>query len=324
MSVIHKAARVFADEGITGLVRRTARKAFGPPPTRVEPLPAPVDPADALAEQLATAKAEFAAQADTFARRCRELGYSGLEDYYWYHAVDLGNGLVTPGDYDFRDHISAFGFPADLSGTRVLDVGSATGYFAFAFERRGADVTSVELPSLADWDMLRGERARILRDLAAYHRADSPEQAYERHIDGPFRFCHKLLNSRVERCYSSVYDLTLAELGGVPFDLVYAGDILMHLFSPFEALDVLAGLTRGSLYVTIETPFTGPAEGALIAFRGLVNGEEGRTWWLTSRSAVEQMLRRLGFRSVEVVGRYSGIARRAWFPYWREVIKATR
>jgi hypothetical protein len=324
MSAIHKAARIFADEGLAGLLRRSVHKALGrpKPPTR----DAAADAAEAaLAEQVRAAKAEYARQEAAFRARCRELGHAGLDDYYWYHAVDLGNGLVTPGDYDFRSQFAGFGFPADMRGMRVLDVGSATGFFAFEFERRGAEVVSVELPSLSAWDIISAEREELIARLMGAHNAATPEEAYDRHLAGPFRFCHAALGSRVSRCYSSIYDLTLAKVGGEKFDLVYAGDILMHLFSPFKALDVLTGLTRGSLMVTVELPFPGPTDQPLIAFRGIANGkEEGRTWWMTSRAAAEQMLRRLGFANVEVAGRCSGIARRAWFPYWREVLRATR
>jgi len=41
-----------------------------------------------------------------------------------------------------------FPFARGMRGMRVLDVGSATGLLAFEFEKRGASVVSVELPSL--------------------------------------------------------------------------------------------------------------------------------------------------------------------------------
>lgn len=319
MKMLYRAARVFADEGFGGLFRRAGRKALGR-----KPPDAGAAARAALDAQLAAARAGYQNQADAFRTRCAELGHAGLEHYYWYHTVDLGGGLVTPGDYDFRPQIDAFGFPADMTGLRVLDVGSATGYFAFEFERRGAEVVSVELPSLDKWDMLAAERDQIVREIASAHRASSPEQAYDRHLDGPFLFCHARLRSKVKRCYSSVYDLTPAKVGGEKFDLVYAGDILMHLFSPLRALDVLSGLCRGSLMLTIEVPFPGPPEMPLISFRGHLNGSEGRTWWMPSRTCAEHMLKRLGFDSVGVVGRYSGVVRQAWMPYWREVIRGTR
>jgi SAM-dependent methyltransferase len=317
--MLYRAARIFADEGFGGLVRRANRKAFGRQP--VDPFAA----ANAVLEaKMAAERAAFAKQAEAFRAKCAEQGHTGLEHYYWYHAVDLGGGLVTPGDYDYRGQIGAFGLPSDLRGKRVLDVGSATGYFAFEFERRGAEVVSVELPALDQWDVLGAERDAIIQEIAAAHHARSPQEAYERHLTGPFDFCHSRLKSKVTRCYSSVYDLTLAKVGGERFDLVYAGDILMHLFSPLKALDVLSGLCRGSLMLTIEVPFPGDASEPLMSFRGLVNGTEGRTWWMPSRGFAEHALKRMGFGEVGVCGAYSGIVRNAWFPYHREVIRGVR
>jgi SAM-dependent methyltransferase len=309
MHMFSRAARAFADEGFGGLFRR-------------KPAEAQVFTRDAIDTQIETARIDYRRQTSAFRSRCRELGHAGLSDYYWYHAVDLGDGLVTPGDFDFRSQVNSFGFPDDLTGKRVLDVGSATGYFAFEFERRGAEVVSVELPALGAWDMLDAEREEVIHEIALAHNASTPEEAYHRHLDGPFQFCHTQLRSKVTRCYSSVYDLTLAKLGGEKFDLVFAGDLLAHLFSPLKALDVLSGLCRGSLMLTIEVPFTGPADQPLGSFRGLANGTEGRTWWALSRTCAEHMLRRMGFTSVGVAGRYSGIVRQTWVPYWREVIRA--
>lgn len=34
----------------------------------------------------------------------------------WYHTINLGNGIVTPGMYDHRPHLHHYGLPADLHG----------------------------------------------------------------------------------------------------------------------------------------------------------------------------------------------------------------
>jgi len=94
---------------------------------------------------------EHLALTRAFDTRAQELSLSGISGYYWYHTIDLGDGLVTPGLYDYRDTIGAFGFPNNMRGTRVLDVGSATGFFAFEFKRRDASVMSVECPPCAIW-----------------------------------------------------------------------------------------------------------------------------------------------------------------------------
>jgi len=83
----------------------------------------------------------------------------------------------------------------------VLDIGSATGFFSFEFEKRGATVTSVELPTIADWDMPSGKE-KTLRELMEVHKAKSVEDLHYLHLDGPFLFCRKMLNSNVNRCYS--------------------------------------------------------------------------------------------------------------------------
>jgi len=47
---------------------------------------------------------------------------------------------------------------------------------------------------------------------------------------------------------------------------------------------------------------------------------EGRTWWLMSKLCLENMLKRVGFRTVTQVGAYSGILRRVGVTYQREVL----
>src|SRR5882762_9398409 len=100
---------------------------------------------------------EHLQMAAAFNKKTVELGYGDLSDYFWYHTIDLGDGLITPGTYDYRFNLDQFHFPEDMTGMQVLDVGSGSGFFAFEFERRGAAVTSVDLPSIASLDRFPGE-----------------------------------------------------------------------------------------------------------------------------------------------------------------------
>ena len=157
-------------------------------------------------------------QAKVFCRLAEDRGLGDLSLYYWYHAVDLGDGLVTPGTHDYRRSLDAFGFPEDMRGMSVLDVGSATGFFAFEFEKRGADVVSVEVPSVEQMDRFPGQRPeQVVEKIAAMTAGQSSyttgqfaavfEQAsladfYHYFLDGPFRVCHSALGSQVKRCYA--------------------------------------------------------------------------------------------------------------------------
>jgi tRNA (mo5U34)-methyltransferase len=56
----------------------------------------------------------------------------------WFHQIDLGNGLITPGADRSSRKLATIGLPDDLCGKTVLDVGAWDGFFSFEAERRGA------------------------------------------------------------------------------------------------------------------------------------------------------------------------------------------
>src|SRR3954454_13821602 len=72
----------------------------------------------------------------------------------WYHTIDLGSGVVTPGEYDLRPILGRVPLPRSLTGMRCLDVGTHDGFWAFEMERRGAErVLAIDLddPARLDW-----------------------------------------------------------------------------------------------------------------------------------------------------------------------------
>ena len=56
----------------------------------------------------------------------------------WWHTIDVGPGLATPGSWDLRPMAERIPWPASLAGARCLDVGTMDGFWAFEMERRGA------------------------------------------------------------------------------------------------------------------------------------------------------------------------------------------
>src|SRR5712692_11640559 len=61
--------------------------------------------------------------------------------YYWFHSIDLGNGVVTPGSKSLdllRAEGDAIFGPLDLRGKSVLDIGAWNGNFSFEAKRRQA------------------------------------------------------------------------------------------------------------------------------------------------------------------------------------------
>src|SRR5579862_4659707 len=69
-----------------------------------------------------------------------------VAEHTWYHTLELGHGVVTPGWFDTRPAVCAVRFPASLAGVRCLDVATFDGFWAFEMERRGAaEVVAIDL-----------------------------------------------------------------------------------------------------------------------------------------------------------------------------------
>lgn len=294
-------------------------------------MPGPEQPTASL-----DAGEQFLRDVESFNQRVLALGWGDVRNYYWYHTLALPNGLVTPGLYDFRGSLSCFQFPADMTGMNVLDIGSATGFFAFEFERRGARVVSVELPSLKALDRFPGQKIEqtlekieqmivpsSVNGLSGFVKKYSAEQLYFYLLEGPFEFCRKLLDSKIERCYSTVYDLSPARLG-TEFDLIFMGDILLHILNPLMALAAVAPLCRGSLVLSQVMP---DDQGSRPVMH-YVGGDDPRadeiSWWWPNESCLAQLLKKLGFRDVVRVGSHSGSLRPSGFVYERAILKASK
>lgn len=273
---------------------------------------------------------------DRFNRQAAKLGVPDIEKYYWYHTVALPDGMVTPGLYDFRDLLDKFGFPDSMQGMQVLDVGSATGFFAFEFAKRGAEVTSVDLPSLHSLDRFPGQNIdqslekigqmiipRSVEGFQDYVKPYSASQLYFYLLEGPFEFCRSLLDLRIRRYYSTVYDLTVDRLGG-QFDLVFMGDILLHTLNPLQALAAVAPLCRGTLILAQTIPGTDDEKPAMHYVGGDSPESDEVSWWLPNKSCLIALLKKLGFPSVTDIGAYQGVLHPSGYVFERSVLHAKK
>jgi tRNA (mo5U34)-methyltransferase len=211
----------------------------------------------------------------------------------WYHTIELAPGVVTEGAYDHRPVVDHYGIPESLEGLRALDVGTSNGFFAFELERRGADVTALDIErwEQIDW-FSRGPR-----------------------MTGPLEFreqffaAHSALGSSVTPVAGSVYELSPEWLG--TFDLVFCGSLLLHLHSPLLALQRIRSVTNGlaivetGLDVALEA--SNPGE-PLLRFgsreheelHGLPLGS-AFTYWRMTRAALAELMAHAGFDDLEVL-----------------------
>lgn len=213
-------------------------------------------------------------------------------DYAWYHTVDLGDGVITPGQYDHRPLLHHYGLPDDLTGKSVLDVGPAHGYFAFELEARGADrVVTVELPQWSAHDASGALKEEFDRE--------GLDERNEGYLHGALDFAIAARASSVEQVFANVYDLSPETIG--TFDLVFCGSMLIHLTDPLRALFAIRSVTSGTaiLATTIDMSRVGRAPRARF-----VGSATGQTFWEPNMACLERWAIAAGFARVEEVSRF--------------------
>jgi tRNA (mo5U34)-methyltransferase len=207
--------------------------------------------------------------------------------YGWYHTLELAPGVVTEGMFDHRPVVGRYLLPTDLRGMRCLDVGTMDGFWAFEMERRGAaEVTATDVGAVDDLDWPPRWRSRVQPTLDETKRAR-------------FNLAREALGSNVRWVERSVYDLD-PELGR--FDLVFCGDLLLHLKDPITAIQRIRSICCGSAIVCNPVKrFRFGGRRALAQFDGIDEFQ----WWLLSEASIERMLLATGFANVEVGARFA-------------------
>ncbi len=209
-----------------------------------------------------------------------------VEALEWYHTIDLGNGIITPGVYDHRPYLHYYGIPEDLTGKTALDIGAASGFFAFEMERRGAKVTAIDLPVWFNHDF--GPR---------YQPDKTPEEGL-RYLRDPIMLAKRALGSQIEKVEMTIYDVSPETIG--TFDLVFCGSLLLHLTDPIRALWQLRQVTREQ--AIIATAICLDSKGDPVAL--FVGHHRGDAWWLPNRACLEAMMQSAGFAGWEWISEF--------------------
>jgi tRNA (mo5U34)-methyltransferase len=201
---------------------------------------------------------------------------------FWFHTFALNRpaGIYTAGAArDHRYRIPAL--PGDLSGKRVLDVGTFDGFYAFLAERRGATrVVAVDNEQYKHW-------------VAA--RWGIPLEGGE-----GFRAVHRLLRSEV--AYRKMDAMELERLDE-EFDFVYCFGILHRVENPLGLLRVLERCTAPGGTVLVETYGMGAEHRDGPAIRvsepGEVYARDDFVYWGFNDKGLERLARIAGFSRAE-------------------------
>jgi tRNA (mo5U34)-methyltransferase len=199
----------------------------------------------------------------------------------WFHTFSLnGSGVYTPGiARDHRYRLRAI--PEDLTGARVLDVGTFDGFYAFLAERRGAArVLAVDNEQYVAW--IRGRFGIELEPGAG------------------FRAIAELLRSAVD--YRRLDALDVERLGET-FDVIFCFGVLHRVEAPLTLIRVLGECLAPGGRIIVETYGVRGGQDdpcMLVHEHGDVYARDDAIYWGFTRSSLDRLGRLAGLRGFEL------------------------
>jgi len=200
----------------------------------------------------------------------RDLRAKSAAVGFWWHSIDLGHGVTTPGKKtaEFLAQESASLALPDLHGKSVLDIGAWDGFYSFLAEDRGA-ARVVACDHFA-WALDQEAKDRYKADCKRRH---VPAQAFDRVSDlwrwddlpgkRGFDLARAARGSRVESLVADYMTMDLRAAGA--FDVVLYLGVLYHMEDPLAALRRVRALTSGVAIVETEAIAVGGLEDEAIA-----------------------------------------------------------
>ncbi len=198
---------------------------------------------------------------------------AAVESVSWYHSIDLGHGIVTPGVDRTPDRLGVLGLPADLRGRSVLDIGAWDGAFSFEAERRGASrVVAVDsfCWSGEGWGTKAG-----------------------------FECARKVLQSNVEDVEMEVLDLSPDTVG--MFDVVLCLGVLYHMKHPLLTIEKVASVCQDQLILWTQIDLAHMEAPAMAFYPGTELNDDPTNWCGPNPACVIGMLKTAGFSRAECV-----------------------
>jgi tRNA (mo5U34)-methyltransferase len=224
----------------------------------------------------------------------------------WYHAIDLGEGVVTRGikAVDVIDREWNLFALDQLAGQSVLDIGGADGAYAFRAEAAGAGRTAV-LDHYV-WCAEPDQYGRIYHEhVDAGLTPPAPHETAAWHPDTlPTRWrfdtARQVLGSGVQAIAEDFMACELEHVG--VWDIVLYLGVLYHMEDPMRALRRLAAVTgRQAIIETCALVLPGHAEPLWSFFPFGELNHDRTNWWAPNLGALLGALGAAGFANTEIL-----------------------
>jgi len=171
---------------------------------------------------------------------------------------------MLKGCYDMDKHLQNYHIPQDINNKTVLEIGTANGFFAFEFAKRGAQVTAI--------------------DLLYYS----------------WKEANELMGTDIKFMIKDAKDID--ETFG-KFDIVFCSNVLQHNSDMINLLQQIKKITKKQAIICVSV-FVHPKyqEIPFAKFRGRTFYYEGKpagyTFWIPNKECVRSMLEFVGFKKI--------------------------
>lgn len=187
----------------------------------------------------------------------------------WFHSIDLGGGIVTPGKADIatlKAQADIY-FRDSLSGKSVLDIGCWDGFNSFEAKRRGA--------------------SRVLAtDFWAWRKGWGSKDCFE--------VARSRLALDIEEQEIDAMDISPETVGSL--DIVLFLGVFYHLRNPFLGLEKAASVCKETLVVETHIERTWSSKPKMIFYPTNELNGDGSNWWGPNPPCIMAMLKDLGFK----------------------------
>jgi len=214
---------------------------------------------------------------------------SEIAKYFWWHSIDLGGGIITPGVKTPAFHQLELAKVFDrvkFSGQSVLDIGAWNGFFSFEAKRRGA--TRVLATDKYTWSH-------------AYFRGRET-----------FELARRAIDLDVEAVEIDLADIGPETIG--EFDIVLLLGVFYHRYDAIDVLARAARVAKQLLIVETHLDFH-ETDRPVMAFYppGRKPNNDETNWWAPNVPCMEALIMGHNFAEVEI----SASKHRGVFHAWR-------
>ncbi|HEY4487174.1 MAG TPA: DUF1698 domain-containing protein [Candidatus Paceibacterota bacterium] len=222
------------------------------------------------------------------AEEVRDIRSALKKDFtYWYHKVDLGQGIITPGfDYEpIWNNIRAVRDKwINYRGKRVLDIAAFDGMFSFEAENKGAkeviatDCLYRSFRNFLFCKEILGSKCMPYFNVSSYNLFERLDVYFEENYDN-------------EKRYDRLFDV-IQHLG-----------LFYHLRDPLQSLSQARSCMKTGGQLLFETYAIANSKDSMMVYNGIPHtyrlSENVSVWWMPTIKCVNEMLRASFFEPVE-------------------------